>query len=175
MRVYVTGASGFVGGHVARELREQGHEVVDGWVDLLDATGLRRAVAGCHAVVHVAALYSFTAPEHELQAVNVEGTRNVVDACSAEGVDRLLATSSCATCGPVPGRQATEEDAPPTWELAVPYERRSSRRSGWCSRPAACASIRPRPWATATARRHRRVRWSAASQPGATAPTPGSA
>ena len=123
MRVYVTGASGFVGGHVARELRGQGHEVLDRWVDLLDASGLRRAVAGCDAVVHVAALYSFTAPGHELQMVNVDGTRNVVDACSAEGVDRLLATSSCATCGPVPGRQATEDDAAPTWELAVPYER----------------------------------------------------
>jgi dihydroflavonol-4-reductase len=123
VRVYVTGASGFVGGHVARELREHGHEVSDGWVDLLDASGLRRAVAGCDAVAHVAALYSFTAPEHELEAVNVEGTRNVIEACRAEGVDRLLATSSCATCGPVPGRRATEEDSPPEWELAVPYKR----------------------------------------------------
>jgi dihydroflavonol-4-reductase len=123
VRVYVTGASGFVGGHVARELREQGHDVRDGWVDLLDASGLRRAVARCDAVVHVAALYSFTAPEHELEAVNVEGTRNVIEACRAEGIDRLLATSSCGTCGPVPGRQATEEDSPPEWELAVPYKR----------------------------------------------------
>jgi dihydroflavonol-4-reductase len=123
VRVYVTGASGFVGGHVARELRERGHDVRDGWVDLLDASGLSRAVAGCDAVVHVAALYSFTAPEHELEAVNVGGTRNVIEACRVEGVDRLLATSSCATCGPVPGRQATEEDSPPEWELAVPYKR----------------------------------------------------
>ena len=123
MRVYVTGASGFVGGHVARELREHGHEVRQGWVDLLDAAGLRRAVSGCDAVVHVAALYSFTAPAAELEAVNVEGTRNVIEACRAEGVERLLATSSCATCGPVPGRQATEEDSPPGWELAVPYKR----------------------------------------------------
>jgi dihydroflavonol-4-reductase len=123
VRVYVTGASGFVGGHVARELRERGHDVRAGWVDLLDAPGLRRAVAGSDAVVHVAALYSFTAPEHELEAVNVDGTQNVIDACRTEGVDRLLATSSCATCGPVPGRQATEEDSPPEWELAVPYKR----------------------------------------------------
>jgi dihydroflavonol-4-reductase len=119
----VTGASGFVGGHVARELREQGAEVRDDWVDLLDAARLRRAVAGCDAVFHVAALYSFTASARELELVNVEGTRNVIEACRAEGVQRLVATSSCATCGPVPGRQATEDDLPPDWELSVPYKR----------------------------------------------------
>ena len=121
--VCVTGASGFVGGHVARELRAQGHDVRDAWVDLLDAARLRRTFAGCDAVVHVAALYSFRAPERELEAVNVRGTGNVIDACRAAGVHRLLATSSCATCGPVPGRQATEADSPPAWELAVPYKR----------------------------------------------------
>jgi dihydroflavonol-4-reductase len=121
--VYVTGASGFVGGHVARELRERGHDVRDVWVDLLDAPRLRRAFAGCDAVVHVAALYSFRAPARELEAVNVRGTENVIEACRSNGIERLVATSSCATCGPVPGRQATEADSPPAWELAVPYKR----------------------------------------------------
>ena len=123
VRVYVTGASGFVGGHVARELREQGAEVRDDWVDLLEPDRLRRVVADCDAVVHVAALYSFTASPRELELVNVVGTRNVIEACRAEGAKQLVATSSCATCGPVPGRQATEEDQPPTWELTVPYKR----------------------------------------------------
>ena len=123
MQVYVTGASGFVGGHVARELREHGADVRDEWVDLLDPDRLRRAVAGCDAVFHVAALYSFTAPARDLELVNVQGTRNVIEACRAAGVRRLVATSSCATCGPVPGRQATEDDSPPAWELAVPYKR----------------------------------------------------
>ena len=97
-------------------------EVRDDWVDLLDADRLRRAIAGCEAVFHVAALYSFTAPARELELVNVEGTRNVIEACRREGVRRLVQTSTCATCGPVPGRQATEEDEPPAWELAVPYK-----------------------------------------------------
>jgi dihydroflavonol-4-reductase len=123
MHVYVTGASGFVGGHVARELRERDDDVRGDWVDVLDLARLRRAVAGCDAVFHVAALYSFTAPARELELVNVQGTRNVIEACRAEGVERLVATSSCATCGPVHGRQATEEDSPPAWELAVPYKR----------------------------------------------------
>jgi dihydroflavonol-4-reductase len=124
MRVYVTGGGlGFIGGHVARELREHGHEVRDEWVDLRDAEGLRRAIDGCEAVFHVAALYSFDAPEAELEAVNVGGTRNVVDACLAAGVGRLVHTSSCTTCGPVSGRVATEEDEPPAWELVIPYKR----------------------------------------------------
>src|SRR5207248_8497821 len=122
MVVYVTGASGFIGGHVARELREHGAEVRDDWVDVLDSDRLRRVIDGCDAVVHVAALYSFTAPARELAAVNVEGTRNVIEAARSAGV-RLVHTSTCATCGPVPGRAATEEDEPPAWELAVPYKR----------------------------------------------------
>ncbi|HSS73236.1 MAG TPA: NAD-dependent epimerase/dehydratase family protein [Gaiellaceae bacterium] len=122
MKVYVTGASGFVGGHVARELREQGAGVRDDWVDLLDPDRLRLAIKGCDAVFHVAALYSFTAPARELEAVNVEGTRNVLEAARRARA-RVVHTSSCATCGPVPGRQATEEDEPPAWELVVPYKR----------------------------------------------------
>jgi dihydroflavonol-4-reductase len=124
VRVYVTGGGrGFIGGHVVRELRAQGFEVRDEWVDLRDAEGLRRAIDGCEAVFNVAALYSFDAPEAELEAVNVGGTRNVLDACLAAGVRRLVHTSSCTTCGPVPGRVATEEDEPPAWELVVPYKR----------------------------------------------------
>ena len=124
MRVYVTGGGrGFIGGHVVRELRSRGYDVRDEFVDLRDAEGLRRAIEGCDAVFHVAALYSFDAPEAELEAVNVGGTRNVLDACLAAGVRRLVHTSSCTTCGPVPGRVATEEDEPPDWELAVPYKR----------------------------------------------------
>ena len=124
MRVYVTGGGrGFIAGHVVRALEARGYEVNHTWVDLRDAAGLRREIAGCDAVFHVAALYSFDAPEAELEAVNVGGTRNVLDACIAAGVQRLVHTSSCTTCGPVPGRVATEEDEPPEWELVIPYKR----------------------------------------------------
>jgi dihydroflavonol-4-reductase len=123
MRVYVSGASGFVGAYVARELRERGAEVRDERVDLLDPAGLERALDGCDAVVHVAALYSYDAPPELLERVNVEGTRNVLDAAARARISRIVCTSTAGTCGPVEGRPATEEDAPPAWELAVPYKR----------------------------------------------------
>jgi dihydroflavonol-4-reductase len=123
LKVYVTGATGFVGSHVARELREHGADVTDERVDLLDPTGLERAVAGCDAVVHVAALYSYQADPRRIERVNVEGTRNLLEACARQSVRRVVHTSTAGTCGPVPGRAATEEDQPPAWELAVPYKR----------------------------------------------------
>jgi dihydroflavonol-4-reductase len=123
VRVYVSGATGFVGGHVARELREQGADVRDERVDLLDRPALERAVEGCDAVVHVAALYSYDASPEEIERVNVAGTRNVLDAAARKEVRRFLFTSTAGTCGPVLGRQASEEDEPPARELDVPYKR----------------------------------------------------
>lgn len=123
MKAYVSGATGFVGGHVVRELRERGAEVLDERVDLLDLPGLERAVAGCDAVVHVAALYSYDAPAELHERVNVEGTRTLLDAAARAGVRRFVHCSTAGTCGPVPGRPATEEDAPPAWELEIPYKR----------------------------------------------------
>ena len=123
MRVYVTGASGFIGGHVARELRASGVEVGDEWIDLSDRDRLREAIRGCDAVFHLAALYSYDAPAAEHERVNVEGTRTIVELCRELGVRRLVHTSTCGTCGPVLGREATEDDGPPAYELGVPYKR----------------------------------------------------
>lgn len=122
MRVFVTGAGGFVGGHVARSVREAGADVLVDRVELTDADAIDRAVRGCDAVIHVAGLYSYDGPPELFERVNVGGTRNVVAACLRHGA-RLVHTSTAGTCGPVPGRDATEDDEPPAWELAVPYKR----------------------------------------------------
>jgi dihydroflavonol-4-reductase len=123
MKIYVSGATGFVGSHVARELRERGAEVRDERVDLLDRVALERVVDGCEAVVHVAALYSYDADPREIERVNVDGTLNVLEAAARKGVRRVVHCSTAGTCGPVPGRAATEDDSPPAWELTVPYKR----------------------------------------------------
>jgi dihydroflavonol-4-reductase len=130
MKVYVTGATGFVGGHVARELRAHGADVCDERVDLLDRDGLARVIEGCDAVVHVAALYSYDLPANAIERVNVEGTRRLIEVAKERGVRRIVHTSTAGTCGPVPGRAATEADAPPPWELAVPYKRTKLEAEG---------------------------------------------
>lgn len=140
MRALVTGAAGFIGSHVAAALAESGAEVrafdrrpatglptgvepVAG--DLLDPQALGRALEGCDAVFHLAALYSYDrADAAAMRAINVQGTRRLLDAAArGPGRRRIVHTSSCGTCGPVPGRAATEADAPPGWELSVPYKR----------------------------------------------------
>jgi len=123
MIVYVTGATGFIGSHVVRELLGRGADVRTERVDLLDREGLDRVLKGCDAAVHVAALYSYDADPEMIEQVNVEGTHNVVEACLKARVGRLVYTSTAGTCGPVPGREATEADEPPGWELCVPYKR----------------------------------------------------
>ena len=123
MRLYVTGASGFVGGHVVAALEARGADVRTDFVELHDTAGLERVLRGCNAVVHVAALYSYSADPALLEAVNVEGTRRLLDAAARTGVRRVVHTSTAGTCGPVAERAATEEDSPPAWELVVPYKR----------------------------------------------------
>jgi dihydroflavonol-4-reductase len=140
VRALVTGAAGFIGAHVARALAQAGADVraldlrpppdlppaADFTAgDVADPEVLDRALAGCDAVFHLAAVYSFArADAAAMERVNVEGTRALLDAVARGGRrPRVVHTSSCATCGPVRGRAATEADAPPSWELAVPYKR----------------------------------------------------
>ena len=131
MRVAVTGATGMVGTQVAAAGIAHGHEVVAVTRDpgppvpvtggatvarrvapLTDPDALRRAFAGCDAVVHCAAVYAFGAARaQEVGRVNVEGTTSVVHAAADAGLDRVVVTSSSVTRGssllPVP---RTEDD-----------------------------------------------------------------
>ncbi len=136
MKALVTGASGFIGSHVVAALASSGAEVrafdrrapadlpsgadfAQG--DLLDREALRRALAGCDAVFHLAALYSYARRDAAaMERINVEGTRTLIEEA---GSRRIVHTASCATCGPVAGRAANETDSPAAWELRVPYKR----------------------------------------------------
>jgi dihydroflavonol-4-reductase len=106
----VTGATGFIGWHVARRLLSRGHavralvrptskvrelevEVVTG--DLRDSGSLERAVRGCGLVFHIAADYRLWAKDPaELYRSNVEGTRNLLTAAREAGVERVVYTST---------------------------------------------------------------------------------
>ena len=91
---------------------------------MLDPDAVRRALDGCDAVFHLAAVYSYARRDAALmESVNVRGTAVVLDAAARGTRRRVVHTSSCATCGPVPGRNATERDLPPPRERAVPYKR----------------------------------------------------
>ncbi|MBG6054004.1 nucleoside-diphosphate-sugar epimerase [Salinibacterium sp. CAN_S4] len=107
MIVLVTGASGFLGRAVAAELVAAGHEVrtlqrrasgVSGATDMLgsitDPGQVARAMVGVEGVVHLAAKVSLAGDATEFHAVNVEGTRVVLDAIEAAGVGRLVHVSS---------------------------------------------------------------------------------
>jgi dihydroflavonol-4-reductase len=126
--VFLTGATGFVGAHVLRELVAAGyrvrvlarssdprlaHENVDVVTgDLQEPGEFARAVDGCRYVVHCAALYSFSPSDRALvRKVNVSGTAGVLEAARVAGVERVVLTSSSATLGPCDnGRPRTEHD-----------------------------------------------------------------
>ena len=128
-KTLVTGGTGFVGRAVVTALLDAGREVrvlarnpehpalaglevevAPG--DLRDAASLERAVQGCARVFHVAADYRLWVPDpEEMYAVNVEGTRSLLAAAAAAGVERVVYTSTVGTLGNpgngVPGTEAT--------------------------------------------------------------------
>ena len=138
----VTGGTGFVGSHVARRLCADGFsvrvlarptsplqlldslpvEIAIG--DLLDADSLRKAVADCEAVFHVAADYRLWARDpRELYRNNVEGTEQVLAAARAAKVGRVVYTSTVGTIGfHSNGTPATEADFPQPEALVGAYK-----------------------------------------------------
>jgi dihydroflavonol-4-reductase len=118
MKTLITGATGFVGSAVLRQLLYEGHtvralvrpnsdrrnlsglpvEIVEG--DLKDRTSLDQAIAGCDTLFHVAADYRLWVPRpYEIYETNVNGTLNIMHAAARAGVERVVYTSSVATLG----------------------------------------------------------------------------
>src|SRR6516162_1211142 len=135
----VTGASGFLGWHVAHLLVERGYSVrallrpgrrlteldaepVRG--DLRDRESMERAVAGCGLVFHVAADYRLWARNPgELYRSNVDGTRHLLEAARREGVDRVVYTSTVGCIG-IPDEGLGDEDTSVSLEdMAGAYKR----------------------------------------------------
>jgi dihydroflavonol-4-reductase len=137
--VLVTGASGFLGWHVARLLEERGYRVrmlarpgsriagLDAEIatgDLRDAASLERAVAGCSVLFHVAADYRLWAKRPvELHQSNVDGTRNLLRAARRSGVEQAVYTSTVGTIG-MPQDGLGDEQTPVSLEdMAGGYKR----------------------------------------------------
>jgi nucleoside-diphosphate-sugar epimerase len=109
-RVAVTGASGFIGGHLVEHLVARGTEVV-AVRRPFDPMTVRGALDGAGAVVHLAGVVS-ALREPDYIAANVDATRVVAEAARAAGVPMIL-ISSLAAAGPAPPRAPRSEDDPP--------------------------------------------------------------
>lgn len=159
MTTFLTGATGFLGRHLVRELtargerlralvragtddrplREQGVEVVRG--DLLDRERLREAMAGCEFVFHLAGLVSHERRDlRRLLAANVEGVRAVLDA--AERSARIVHVSSVAAIGPSPSPSVLADERQPFPQEAERLVYARTKRMGEALALAAAAAGR---------------------------------
>jgi dihydroflavonol-4-reductase len=144
MLAFVTGATGFVGSHVAGVLAEQGADLrllvrsssdprnieslradrVTG--DLRDPVSIERAMAGCDVVFHVAADYRLWVRDPEqMYRANVEGTRAVLEAARNNHVRRVVYTSSVATMGFTSNGHPADEDSPVSLGGMIGHYKRS--------------------------------------------------
>src|ERR1051326_4585121 len=143
MKAFITGATGFVGAHVARALASQGADLrllarttsrmeniaelrADvAYGDLREPESLKKAMQGCEFVFHVAADYRLWVRDpQEMYKANVEGTRAIIDAARESGVRRGIYTSSVATMGFTrEGHIATEESPVSIKDMVGHYKR----------------------------------------------------
>ncbi|MGZ4831999.1 MAG: hopanoid-associated sugar epimerase [Terriglobales bacterium] len=147
MKAFVTGATGFVGSHVARELALQGADLrllvrkssptiniddlpADRVIgDLREPDSLRTAVSGCEVVFHVAADYRlWTRDAADMQSMyrcNVEGTRGLIDAARQAGVRRMVYCSTVATMGFTGNSHPADERSPVDLDDMIGHYKRS--------------------------------------------------
>jgi dihydroflavonol-4-reductase len=144
MLAFVTGATGFLGSHVARALAEQGAQLrllvrptsdprniedlkaerVQG--DLRDPVSIEKALAGCEAVFHVAADYRLWVRDPEqMYRSNVEGTRTLFESARKQGVRRVVYTSSVATMGFTANGHVADEESPVSLADLIGHYKRS--------------------------------------------------
>ena len=144
MLAFVTGATGFVGSHVAHVLAEQGAslrllvrpssdlrniqelnaERVTG--DLRDPASMKKAVSGCDVVFHVAADYRLWVRDpDEMYRSNVEGTRAILEAAREARVSRVVYTSSVATMGFTSNGHLVDESSPVSFANMIGHYKRS--------------------------------------------------
>jgi dihydroflavonol-4-reductase len=133
--ILITGGTGFIGSNLAASLVQQGFTVrilrrpssnlfnvaslsVEHRIgDVRNPESLRSAMRGCDTVFHAAAMVSFWKPVRPLQyEINVTGTKNVVDACLHEHVERLVHTSSIAAIGHPADGMLANESTPFNWQ-----------------------------------------------------------
>ena len=125
MATLVTGATGFLGSHIARKLAERGDKVrillrktsktinIDNinaervYGDVTDIDSIRKALEGCDTLYHAAGVVSFKQADYKkMDDINVKGTNNVFTAAMEAGVKKAVYTSSVAAIGLKPGEGA---------------------------------------------------------------------